>query len=305
MTQDRLAASRARSDAGSTMTEPAQYDAKGGMISSGTSTSMGSSAGGSFWGSISGDKQEYDGANGTGGFDGDVGAVTAGFDYRFNPYFMIGGLVDGSTADLDSVDIDSIRFAVYGTYGASLGFYSDFLVGYGSHEFDESSNVLGNAFRSDTDADSLQALLTAGYSMGTETLKHGPFVGLEYQKLDVDGFSRTGGGINIVVGDYDVDSLRGLIGYRVNARAGAFTPYASIAYAHEFDGDGENVSASIAGAPFSARGSDLESAILITAGTGYDITGNLVLDIGYRGEISTEDEGLTSHGASLGLTYSF
>ncbi|MBC8126516.1 MAG: autotransporter domain-containing protein [Gloeobacteraceae cyanobacterium ES-bin-144] len=305
MAQDRMAASRAGADQNPSTMEPAKYDSKGGMMSPGQTTSMSSSPSNTIWGSISGDRQTYDGSNETIGSDADVGAVTAGYEYRINPYFIIGGLVDASTADLDNADIESIRFAVYGSYGASLGFYSDFLVGYGMHEFDQTSSVLGNDFKSDTDADSLQALLTAGYTMGSAAVKHGPFVGLEYQNLNVDGFNRTGGGLALRVGDYDVNSLRGLIGYRVNARTGAFTPYASIAYAHEFDGDSENVDASIGGIPFAVRGNDLESAVLITAGTGYDITDSLVLDLGYRGEISTDDDGLSSHGGSISLNYSF
>lgn len=298
MIQDRLTASRS---GGSSVRVQMGSSAK--MVD--REPMMTSSGTGSFWGSISGDHQDFDGSNNASDFDGDVGAVTAGYDYRFNPDFMIGGLVDASSADLDSTDIDSVRFAVYGTYGRALGFYSDFLVGYGRHDFDQSTNILGNNFRSDTDADSFQALITAGYSMGTETVKHGPFVGLEYQNLDVDGFNRTGGGVNFNVGDYAIDSLRGLIGYRLNIRSGAFTPYASVAYAHEFQGDADNVNSNFAGIPLSSRGSDLESAILVTAGTGFDITNDLVLDIGYRGEISVEDDGLTSHGASLGLSYSF
>ena len=78
-----------------------------------------------------------------------------------------------------------------------------------------------------------------------------------------------------------------------------------MAYAHEFDGDADSVNASFAGVPFSVRGGDLESAILITAGTGFDISSNLLLDIGYRGEISVDDDGMTSHGGSIGLSYSF
>ncbi len=304
MVQDRLAASRSavdemvisRTTVGSMgMSEPSQP----------SQTTMSSSSKSTFWGSVSGDKQDFEGSNGLNDYDGDVGAITAGYEHRFNSTFMIGGLFDGSSADLDGADIESVRFAVYGTYGQSLGFYSDFLAGYGSHDFDQNSNILGANFRSDTDADSFQALLTAGYAMGSETLKHGPFIGLEYQNLDVDGFDRAGGGLNLTVDGYDVESLRGLIGYRVNSRYGAFSPYASVAYAHEFDGDGENVNATFGGAPFTVRGDDLESAILVTAGTGFDITNNLLLDIGYRGEISVEDEGLTSHGASIGLSYSF
>ncbi len=305
MIQDRMAASRAGSDSSTPTMIPAKYDAKGGMVSESFTTSGGSAPSNSFWGSISGDRQSYDGSSEAIGSDADVGAVTAGYDYHFNSNFMIGGLVDASSADLDQADIDSIRFAVYGTYGESMGFYSDFIVGYGMHDFDQTSKVLGNDFSSDTDSDSLQALLTAGYTMGSSSVKHGPFVGAEYQNLNVDGFDRTGGGVGLQVADYDVDSLRGLVGYRINVRSGAFSPYVSIAYAYEFDGEAQNVDASIAGVPFSVRGNDLESAILITAGTGYDITRNLVLDLGYRGEISTDDDGLSSHGGSIGLNYSF
>ena len=225
MVQNRLAASRSvdggmivsRTSVGTAaMSEPSQTTYSSPAISRGT-----------FWGSISGDYQDYEGSNGTDDFDGDVGALTAGYEHRFGSNFMIGGLIDGSTADLDGgisdTDIESIRFAVYGTYGEATGFYTDFLAGYGSHDFDQSgTNVLGGNFRSDTDADSFQALLTTGYAMGTETLKHGPFIGLEYQNLNVDGFNRTGGGLSVAVDSYDIESLRGLIGYRFERTFGWF-----------------------------------------------------------------------------------
>jgi outer membrane autotransporter protein len=302
--QDRMAASRAASDVDPTEMASSSYDSKGGLVNSGQ-TSMKSSYANSFWAYVSGDTQNYDGSNNTIDANVDVGAVTAGYDHRFSSNFMLGGMVDASTADLDTAELDSIRFAVYGTYGASMGFYSDFMVGYGNHDFDERSTILGNTFRSNAESDSLQALLTTGYTMGSANVKHGPYIGLEYQNLGVDGFNRTGGGINLEVGDYDVESLRGLLGYRVNARSGSFTPYASIAYAYEFDGEQDNASVRIAGVPFNVRGNDLESAILITAGTGYDITNNLVFDLGYRGEISTDDEGFSSHGLSTGLNFNF
>jgi outer membrane autotransporter protein len=112
------------------------------------------------------------------------------------------------------------------------------------------------------------------------------------------------GALPLSISGYEADSLRGLIGYRVNANYGTFRPYASVAYAHEFE-DGENRrSASFGGVPFSVVGAAQSSAVLITAGTGIGLTSYLTLDIGYRGEIAIDD-GLTSHGGSIGLNYSF
>jgi hypothetical protein len=280
--QDHLAAVRGDTQ---TFTTPASRDAKGGIIEGQTTTS---SSRGNVWGSFSYDHQNLD----YNGFDsdGDTGAFTAGFDYRVSPNFLLGILLDGSKGDLDNgPDIRSVRAAIYGTWGSSTGFYSDFLLGYGDHDLDF------------TDADGFQGLLTFGYAMGDDTVKHGPFAGLEYQSLDVDGFSTP----LVNVDGFDVDSLRGLIGYRVNGNFGTFRPYASVAYAHEFRDDHNRVNASILGQGFRVNGGDQGSAVLLTAGTGIALNEALTLDVGYRGELSTESSGIDSHGGSVGLNWSF
>ncbi len=311
--QNHLAASRSSGEMMTVETSPAMTGPKGGMIPAQTETRS-SGGRGSFWGSVSYDEQDYEGTNPADDFEGDATAITAGYDYRVSSSFLIGGMIDGSRSDYDeiggSTEIDSLRFAVYGTYGQSLGFYSDFLLGYGTHDWDQSRSVGGipgfaGLRFSATDADSFQAMLTFGYAMGDERVKHGPFAGLEYQMLDVDGFDDSGAVIDIAVDDFDIDSLRGLVGYRVDANFGTFRPYASIAYAHEFEDGPTQATASIAGSEFRVRGPELESAILLGVGTGIAFNPNLSLDIGYRGEISVESEGLDSHGASLGLKYNF
>jgi subtilase-type serine protease len=285
-------------------------DAKGGMVAGQTTTSSSSSRG-NFWGSVSYDSQDYEVSGNSADYDGNAGALTAGFDWRLAPDFVLGVMLDGSRGSYDGQggddsDVDSYRGAIYGTYGKSLGLYSDMLVGYGAHDFDNSrtlGGILSGDGSSDTDADSLQALLTVGYAMGDQRIKHGPYAGLEYQKLNVDGFDQAGL-IPISVNDYDIESLRGLVGYRVSANLGTFRPYASATYAHEFE-DGENgATSTFAGTPFTTRGAEQSSAILVTAGTGIALTDSLLLDLGYRGDIATDD-GLTSHGATIGLNYSF
>ncbi len=58
-----------------------------------------------------------------GDFDGEEASFTAGVDYRISSDFLLGILLDGSTADYDFTgggsDVDSFRGAIYGTYGAA------------------------------------------------------------------------------------------------------------------------------------------------------------------------------------------
>lgn len=290
--QDHLAVARSGGDIVKAYTGTTT-DSKGAVVAPATSSY---SSKGNVWGSFSYDWQDYDGPGTIADFDGEVAAFTAGFDYRVAPNFILGVLVDGSKADLDgtgdSTDVESFRVAAYGSWGASTGLYSDFLAGYGTHDLDFS------------DADSFQALGTIGYAFGDDHVKHGPFAGLEYQRVDVDSFGYNSF-VPIDVDGYDVDSFRGLLGYRVNADLGTFRPYASAAYAHEFKDDDTSASAALAGTPFRVSGASRGSALLLTTGTGIRLSEALTLDIGYRGEIALDDEGIDSHGGTLGLNYKF
>ena len=318
MLQDHLAHVRNSGGGTRSVTEaPAPVaDSKGGMTYSQPQQQQESySNRGNFWGSVSYDDVDYEDGISDNEFDGETGALTVGFDYRVSPMFVIGGLLDGSRSDFDtrgggSSEIDSLRAGIYGTFGDSMGFYSDFYAGYGKHDLDEKRlgggipGLAGNR-NSSPESDSLQAMLTFGYTMGNEQVKHGPFAGLEYQSVDVDGYDQVSGPFNVGVDGYSVDSMRGLIGYRVNAEFDVLRPYASVAYAHEFEDGANSTTARFGGAPFQVSGPQLESSVIVTAGTGYAFNPNLMMTLGYRGDISLEDSGITSHGGTLGFTYSF
>ena len=149
------------------------------------------------------------------------------------------------------------------------------------------------------------AALTVGYAMQAGAVKHGPFAGLEYQNVNVDSYTQKGV-FPISVSGYDVDSLRLIAGYRVEGSYDRFTPYASVAYAHEFDDNSINTSATLlGGSKFRLSGGGLGSSILISVGTNYAFTPALSMNVGYQGEISVESEGTDSNGASIGLNYGF
>jgi len=267
---------------------------------------------GNVWGAVSYDRQDYEGDESGSDYDGDVTAFTAGVDYRVASQLVLGILLDGSKADYDynsggDSDVDSLRFTAYGTWGAATGLYSDFLVGYGSHDLDfhrPFGGILGGSASGSTDASSIQALWTVGYSIVSQNVKHGPFAGLEYQKVDVDGYDENGI-LPISVDSYDVDSLRGLIGYRAEATFGRFSPYVTVAYAHEFKDDEVETKSNIAGSPFTIRTAGLGSSIVVTTGVGISLNSSLSLNVGYRGDISVESDGITSNGGTLGLNWAF
>ena len=121
----------------------------------------------------------------------------------------------------------------------------------------------------------------------------------------MDGYTQTGP-FPINVSSLSVDSIRGLIGYRAEASYGQFSPYASVAYAHEFEDGSISTTASIpGGAAFRVNGGGLGSAILISVGTGYAFTPKLGLNIGYHGELAVSGDGMDSNGGYIGLNYSF
>ncbi len=306
MTQEHLAYVRG----GQTITKaaPAVTGAKGAIVAPtvSSSTSMGN-----VWGAYSYDWQDYQAGNSRGDYNGDVSSFTVGFDWRVAPSFVLGAVFDGSTASYDgtgnSSEIESVRGALYGTWGEALGIYSDFLVGYGTHDMDLKRGfggiLSGYAGSSSTDATSVQALWTVGYTMGDESIKHGPLVGLEYQNINVDNLSETGP-LPLSMDSYDIDSFRGLIGYRMNACFDKFRPYASVVYAYEFADDNASATAHLSSASFRVNGAEQGSALLLSLGTAYALTDSLSIDLGYRGEIALDD-GMSSHSGTIGVNYSF
>ena len=263
------------------------------------------------WGTVSNDWQDYQDETNDTEYDGQTTAFTAGVDVRLNSSLVLGVMAEGSNAEFDytagSQDMDSMRFAAYGTWGKATGFYTNFALGYGNHDMSDRRDLGGiwGINDSNTDANSFTGLLTAGYTLAQGAVKHGPFLGLEYQNADVDGFAVNGGLLTVNVDDYSVDSLRGLVGYRAETTYGKFVPYASVAYAHEFEGEDIIVNANIEGSPFAVTTDTIGSSILMTAGSGYHASEDLTVNLGYRGEIATESNGIDSHGLMFGAEFKF
>jgi outer membrane autotransporter protein len=281
--QERLWNLRTSGDPGAD--EPASVtDAKGHVVASAVQPGTGGRFG--IWSALSYDVVE----NGNYGYatseewEG-IAALTLGVDYRLRSDLVVGLLVEGAEDDPDadlsfgSSSDETLRAAIYGTWGAPTGLYIDALAGYGERDYEI------------FDGENFQALLTAGYTFSLGNIEHGPFAGFEYQNGNYD-FKYTG--LYGFDASYEATLWRASAGYRISADYGLFRPYLSAAYVRGFDSE--------------VMGEDLEdvSALQVTAGMAVRISAAWSVSLGYRGEINFKDEQFAdSHGGSLGLSYSF
>ncbi|MFU8894569.1 MAG: autotransporter domain-containing protein [Luteolibacter sp.] len=266
----------------------------------------------SIWGETSYDWMDYkDRAAGT-DYDGRNKSFTMGMEFQVAPDLLLGFLISGSKGEFDysigKTEMESLAFAFYGTWGENTGWYSDFSLGMGYHTMDddrEFGGIINRAF-SETHSKNIMGLATVGYAFEHQCIKHGPFAGFEFQYMWVDGFAINNTlNVPMSVDDYATKSLRGLVGYRVEADYGKFNPYASVAYAHEAYDSDVSAMASMNGSPFAVTSDGPGSAFLINIGTNYAINERLTAYCAYRSEIAVDNDGFKTHGIAVGLDWKF
>ncbi len=290
------------------------YSSKGEVVSAPTVTSSGCGTT-NVWGSASYDWQDFNSDNGDFDSDGETGSFTAGIDFMIANNFRLGLVAEGARTSWDGNDsdngteIDSYRFGLYANWGEATGWFVDALIGYNSHSVEQDRFVglggIGSTLSNDYDADGWQGFINVGYAIETGAGLISPFIGVEWQRLSVDE-TDDDGFLPIALDGYDMDSLRGLAGIKWEmALGGSSTLYASAAYAHEFDDSTDDVTVSFGGGSYNAQGLDRGDSVLLSAGLRWSVTECTTVDIGYRGELALDDNGLDSHGANVGVNFAF
>jgi len=201
-----------------------------------------------WWGSVRGDMQRYDHAD---LYDGLAPAGLFGIDWSRGD-LVFGGFAGYGRLDADFGNSRGDFTQDDTTVGAFLGWYTgpvwvNAQLSYSWLGYDVTRKVqLGPATREhkgSPDGTNLTAALNAGYELGEGSFKHGPVVGLTYQKIELDGYeennvSATALGYN----DQDIDSLVGRVGWQFRLDGSAVKPYLQVTYDHEFE-DNEQASA--------------------------------------------------------------
>jgi outer membrane lipase/esterase len=248
-------------------------------------------------------RQDFDASANTRAFEGDRVTGTFGADVRLNPSISVGAAlsVDSSNGDGlgSSLDAKEILLSGYGVAHFGRG-YVDAIVSGGSSQFDiDRSLVLGPTTRvehGETSATHIAAQVGGGFKFGGEHLSHGPFVSLTWQKVDVDGYAEDGlSSTAMYFGDFSRKSQVTRIGYQLQGQAGAFRPFARVAWARDNE---KSVSAVQAGSNtmnghFTLDGFiPSESWTEADVGVSYAISERTSLSAGYRARLSDDTQDL-------------
>ncbi|MEE7560460.1 autotransporter domain-containing protein, partial [Xanthomonas sp. Kuri4-2] len=201
-----------------------------------------------WWGSVRGDMQRYDHAD---LYDGTAPAGLFGVDWTQGDV-VFGGFAGYGHLDADFGQARGSFKQSDTTLGGFFGWYTgpvwvNAQVSYSWLRYDVDRQVnLGPATREHSgspDGSNLTAALNAGYELGEGSFRHGPVVGLTWQKIKLDGYTESNASATALgYGDQDIDSMVGRVGWQARLEGGAVKPYVQATYDHEFK-DGQEASA--------------------------------------------------------------
>lgn len=295
--------------------------AKGGGASADGDGAFGARLGGFINGSVSfGDR---DASASESGFDFTTRGLTAGLDYRFTDELVAGatiGLIRNDT-DFDgaggSTEADGYSLAVFGTWYRSQRFYIDGIFSIGRNDYDMDRRIFfgGTDVRaaSSTDGTEYSISIGGGYELNRDALSFGPYGRLNYVKASIDGYQeQPAGGLEMIVGDQDVDSLVALLGGQisraVSTRYGVFSPLLRLEWAHEFQPGSRFVSARFVNDPNQGSfrfSTDRQDSNYFNLGVGVSalLAGGKAAFVDYEQMIGREH--LTQHTITAGLRLEF
>ena len=162
---------------------------------------------------------------GVSGFDAGSYGLLFGADLSVSDKTRLGASFGYSDTDInlhssgnDSVDIESYQASLYGTYSPDSPFFIDAMLGLGFSEFEtrEVVSFLGAQTEADFDGMHYNARLGAGYDFATDNgFVITPNAFLQYTRLEQDGYTTTGNGVNRQTDETSIDSLVTSLGVKV------------------------------------------------------------------------------------------
>ena len=274
--------------------------------------------------------QDYAASVNSPALDANSLTFTGGFEYRYSEGLSFGAAISfgGSNGDLGNGDIDGQE--VLGSLFAGAHFgnaYINGVLSLGSSSIDINRVIvlrpslpiaggggllsvpLTRTEEGNASASHKAFELSGGYLFG-DTVRHGPFASVTWQRVGVDGFAENSGSSTSMRFDgFDRDSLIGRIGYQLQGQFGSdrtFRPSLRVAYASENEDAATLVTAGSTsmGGQFTLPGytpSDnwVEADLGLSVGFTDAITGY----VGYHGRLS--DDNQDNNGYNLGVNVKF
>lgn len=186
------------------------------------------------------------------GFDADTRGILVGLDRRTGDNWNFGAALDYGQRDVDTVgtagnlDEDDFGVSLYANWTGLTGWYADGLLRYGNTSTDQaravtynlSSGAFSDVYASSYDSTTLAVAVTLGYHANWDTISVDPYLQLQTNNTDVDGYteqSRSGTGAwTVVVDDQTQDFFKTQVGVRfgnvISGSNGVYLPQLDISW---------------------------------------------------------------------------
>jgi len=231
------------------------------------------------------------------GYDLDNTGAVGGLEYNASG-FRIGAAVSytGPKAQFGGgegeIEGNALAGGLYAAFGAGpVNLQGQ--VGYGKVDFESRRAAVIDTISADFDGDLLTAGAEASLLFPFGALRVGPVVALDYARAEVDGFTEKGdAALTLAVSDQKLSSLVGQAGLelRGDLEVGGLgiRPYAQLAAAKDFDGDGDTVRFAATAAPtivnsVAVGGEEDDIFGHFEAGASFDLSGRASLEIAGSG----------------------
>lgn len=204
------------------------------------------------WATLDGGRLKFEQNADFAGAKGNPYGLTIGLDHRVGPDLLVGVAGNASRVDPDftgggGFEQKDLALSLYGAWqGGPLRIST---VGtLGRSEFDVTRDVhLGPATRSvhgSTGGNNISLALQGAYAFGAGGLSHGPFLGINLQRIDIDAFSESNGGsADLGYGRQRRTSAIGSLGYQASLDLGNVMPFGRLSIEHEFRDNDRSITA--------------------------------------------------------------
>ena len=280
----------------------------------GMGNSARSSGESNLYGNVQFSRQKFAASSTTNQLDNNLFTGTFGADVRYRDAISLGAALSfgGSNSDNGGAAIDAkeVLLSGYGVVHFGSGYLNAILSGGSSNLDIDRSIVLGPTTRIEhgsTSASHRAVELGGGFTFGSDDFRHGPFVSLTWQKIEVQGYAEDSlDSTSMYFNDFSRKSTVGRIGYQAQATAGALQPFGRVAFAKDSQ---DHVTAVQAGSNtmnghftldgFQAPKDWVEADI----GVNYELNEKTAVSFSYRARLSDTTQDVNS--VNLGVRMEF
>ncbi|MCF7786405.1 MAG: autotransporter domain-containing protein [Prosthecobacter sp.] len=212
-----------------------------------------------------------------------------------------------------NMDMNGYALSAYTSY-VKKAFWADLLYSFGSYDLETNRNTIGfgNA-RGDTDAYTHSVQFNSGWNFRFQnnSLVTGPFIGLDYTHVSIDGFAESSGGLAALAYNKNTtESLISRIGWSVSKYVktdfAVITAQARLSYERQNLNNNNGTTVGLINQPFvvSAGGQNYGQDYMVAgAGLNFQFTPAFGLLLNYQGQFFRQS--VEAHYVGLRLSYKF